>query len=74
MLSPFYFLLVLSGLLPEALSPLSSHLSTIPSVTVGVVCLEFKGRALPPDYEEVRTYHYAPPHNKFSYLAVDLSQ
>ena len=46
----------LSGLLPEDLSPLSHHLLTIPTVTVGVVCLEFKGRVLPPQYEEVRLF------------------
>ena len=54
---------VLSELLPEVLSPLSHHLHTIPCVTVGVVCLEFKGRVLPPEYEEVTLYthvrHYA---------------
>lgn len=43
----------LSKLLPEAHSPLACHLLTIPAVTVGVVCLEFKGHVLPPEYEEV---------------------
>lgn len=46
---------VVSKLLPEAHSPLSRHLLTIPAVTVGVVCLEFKGRVLPSEYEEVST-------------------
>lgn len=47
---------VLSGLLPEAHSALSHHLLAIPTVTVGVVCLEFKGRVLPPEYEEVSVH------------------
>ena len=49
----YMYCAVLSGLLPEAQSLLSHHLHTIPAVTVGVVCLEFRGHALPPEYEEV---------------------
>jgi oxygen-dependent protoporphyrinogen oxidase len=59
----------LPGLLSEDLSPLSQHLLTIPSVTVGVVCLEFKGRVLPPQYEEAFGY-LVPSHQPASILGV----
>ena len=47
---------VLSSLLPTDHSPLSNLLGTIPSVSVGVVCLEFPGNSvLPVRYQEVCT-------------------
>jgi oxygen-dependent protoporphyrinogen oxidase len=60
---------ILSGLLPEAQSLLSHHLHTIPAVTVGVVCLEFRGHALPPEYEEAFGY-LVPSHQPASILGV----
>jgi oxygen-dependent protoporphyrinogen oxidase len=59
----------LSRLLPETLSHLSRPLLTIPSVTVGVVCLEFPGKVLPPEYEEAFGY-LVPSHQPASILGV----
>lgn len=42
----------LAGLLDSTLSPLPTLLSSITSVTVGVVCLEYEGLVLPPEYRE----------------------
>lgn len=43
----------LASLLPSAHSDFTDLLASIEAVSVGVVCLEYKGQPLPADYREV---------------------
>ena len=45
--------IALASLLPSSHSDLSDLLASIEAVTVGVVCLEYKGQPLPAEYREV---------------------
>lgn len=60
---------VLARLLPQDHSPMCEQLMSIPSVSVGVVCLEFTGNPIPAEYRESFGY-LVPSHQEARVLGV----